>query len=145
MYIALAQEVIEDFLNAIKDELIAYLDTNDRNASGRSKNSLTVTADATSGQLTGAKWIEYTFRGRAPGKLPPISALIEWCASRGLPRSMAWAVAKIIAREGTKLYREGRNVLNEIITAEHIEKFKNSILATIKANLETEIKTLIAA
>lgn len=143
--IILGQELITEFLTAIQADLIAYMQSENRNASGRSAKSLQVNATQTSGQLTGAPYIEFVFRGRAPGKFPPLSAIIDWLNSRGLPRGMAWAVAKKIAEVGTNLWQQGRNVLNEIITEERIKDFADKLLVTYKAQIESEIRTLIAA
>jgi hypothetical protein len=141
----LSTQLLTEFLEEIKSELLDYLQTENRNATGKSAASLTVTADGTHGQLTGHKGIEYVFRGRGPGKLPPLGAIIDWCNARGLPRSAAWAIAKIIAKSGSVLWRQGRNVLNEVITQEKIDKFKNDILITFTLALKTEVDTLIAA
>ncbi len=143
MEVLFGQELIAEFLEGIKQELIAYMDADDRNASGRSKASLEVTnLTSTSGQLIGADWIEFTFRGRAPGKMPPLNAIIDWCNDRGLPRSMAWPIARKIAEEGTKLYREGRNILTELITDDKVNTFTNSLAVIFSARLQSQIDSI---
>lgn len=142
----LGRELIEEFLNEIKQELIDYLDTEDRNATGRSKASLqVVNMTDTSGQLVGSDGIEYVFRGRGPGKMPPIWNIIEWCAARGLPRSAAWAIAKRISEAGTRLYQSGRNVLDEIITEQRINDFTDRLTKIYTAEIETEIESILKA
>lgn len=140
------QAIITEFLENIRLELIAYMDANNRNASGRSKNSLqvvNVTGDR--GQLIGADWIEFTFRGRGPGKMPPLSHIIDWCVAKGLPRSMAWIIAKRISESGTKLYREGRNIITETITPEKINALTESISRIYVAQIESDINSILAA
>lgn len=142
--IILGQQLITEFLTGIQEALIAYMQSDNRNATGKSVQSLQVSANQTSGQLTGSPYIEFVFRGRGPGKFPPLSNIIDWLNARGLPRGMAWAVGKKIAESGTKLWQQGRNVL-KIITEERIKEFTDKLLVTYKAQIESEIKTLIAA
>lgn len=146
IHVEIGAKLIREFLNEIRDELIAYLDSNDRNATGRSKNSLQV-ANVTNntGQLQGSDSIEFVFRGRAPGKMPPLFAIIEWCSSRGLPRNMAWVIAKRIAESGTKLYRQKRNILNEVITEKKIQEFADQYADIYSAQIKSDIESLLAA
>jgi len=140
------QAIISDFLNNIRLELIAYMDSNNRNATGKSKNSLqVVNVTGNSGQLIGADWIEFTFKGRGPGKMPPLNAIIDWCVAKGLPRSMAWIIGKRIAESGTKLYREGRNIITETITPERINAFTESLAKIYAAQIESDINLILAA
>jgi hypothetical protein len=144
--ILLGQELITEFLTAIQAEMVGYLDANDRNATGRSRASIqVVNVTQSSGQLIGSDSIEYTFTGRGAGKMPPINALIDWCNARGLPRSMAWAVAKIIAESGTRLYRSGERPLEKIITEERIEKFKSDLIKIYTAQIQTQLNSILAA
>jgi len=122
------------------------MDANNRNASGRSKNSLqVVNVTGDSGQLIGADWIEFTFRGRGPGKMPPLNQIIDWCVAKGLPRSMAWIIGKRISESGTKLYREGRNIITETITPERINALTESISRIYSAQIESDINLILAA
>lgn len=143
--IILGEQLITEFLTGIQEALIAYMQSDNRNATGKSVRSLQVSATQNTGKLTGAPYIEFVFRGRGPGKFPPLSAIIDWLNARGLPRGMAWGVAKKISESGTKLWQQGRNVLNEIITEDRIKEFTNKLLVTYKAQIESEIKTLVAA
>lgn len=45
-----------------------------------------------------AYWVD---KGRGPGKQPPIKNLVEWC-NRHSMKGAEWALAKKIARDGTK-------------------------------------------
>ena len=138
--------IINDFLNAMKEELIAYMDSNDRNATGRSKASIQViNVTGSTGKLIGAEWISFVFKGRAPGKMPPLDKIIDWCNARGIPRNVAWVIARNIMESGTKLWQSGRNIFNEVITQEKINTFVASIAVIYTARLETDIKQLFAA
>lgn len=144
--LVLGRELIEEFLNEIKQELIDYMDANDRNATGKSKASLQVTnITDTSGQLIGSDSIQYVFSGRGPGKMPPLSAIIDWCYARGLPRAAAWIIAKRISESGTELWRSGRNILNETITDQRIQEFTDKLTAVYTARLKSDIELEFAA
>jgi hypothetical protein len=141
-----AIELFTEFLGQIKDELIAYLDSNNRNASGKSKASIQVNASPNGVQLVGSSYIYNVFAGRKPGKMPPISAIIDWLNARGLPRAMAWPVAMNIAKAGTKLYQEGGyndNQLTRSINQERIEEITKKISLLYAAQISSDIKNLL--
>jgi hypothetical protein len=53
--------------------------------------------------------------GRSPGAAPPIEPLTDWVIAKGIAtepkraRSISFAIAKKIAREGTERHQEGNN------------------------------------
>lgn len=53
----------------------------------------------------------YRIVGRAAGKMPPVKKLAAWAKRKGLPESAGYAVAKLIAKQGTARYRSGQNVV----------------------------------
>jgi hypothetical protein len=138
--------IISDFLNTMKEELIAYMDSEDRNATGKSKSSIqVVNVTGSTGQLIGSEYIAYVFKGRGPGRMPPIDKIIDWVNARGIPRAVAWVIARNIAESGTKLWREKRNIFNEIITEEKINTFIESISRIYQARLNSDIQELFNA
>jgi len=54
-------------------------------------------------------YVEYIEKGRAPGKMPPISALREWAIARNIPddNDTLYAIANAIKRDGY----EGRPII----------------------------------
>jgi hypothetical protein len=137
------QAIIKDFLDTMKEGLIAYMDSEDRNATGRSKASIQViNLTGSAGQLVGAQYIEYVFKGRPPGKLPPLNKIIDWCNARGIPRGVAWVIAKNIAESGSALWQSKRNIFDEIITEEKVNAFIDSIAVIYTARLKTDIASI---
>jgi hypothetical protein len=137
------EEIIRDFLEAMKQGLIDYMDAEDRNATGKSKSSIqAINVTGSTGQLVGAQYIEYVFKGRAPGRMPPLNQIIDWCNARGIPRGVAWVIAKNIAESGTKLWQSKRNIFDEIITPEKVDAFVDSVAKIYTARLKTEITSL---
>ena len=81
----------------------------DKNATGGTVASMTHTVTAYPGALFARleandnwKWMG---NGRGPGRMPPVQNIERWISARGLTIS-AWAVARKIAKEGSKDYRE---------------------------------------
>lgn len=136
-------DIIRDFLETMRAGLVDYMDAEDRNATGKSKASIqVVNVTGSTGQLIGAEYIQFVFKGRGPGKLPPLSKIIDWCNARGIPRAAAWVIAKNIAESGSLLWRQKRNIFDEIITEEKTDAFIESISKLYTARLKTEIISL---
>lgn len=147
-FLSQIEEITSDFLNEIKTALIAYLTTNNRNATGRSAASIQESnVTDKGGQLVGSGSITWVFTGRGPGGFPPLSNIIDWLNARGLPRGMAWAVAKKISQEGTRLYQQGGptdNGLTQTLTPERINAFAKNISVLIATDITSDIKGIFA-
>lgn len=154
----LAYELLSEFLEGVKQELLDELDGKrragefrddkeftqfgNRNATGKTRNSIKVNIGPMKGSVTAAEHVYYTFTGRAPGKRPPLSNIIDWCVAKGLPRAAAWPIAKKIAESGTALYRAGareKNVLLDVTSRERIEAFKEKIKERFITQIRSEI------
>lgn len=142
------QDVITEFLTSLVTDFQAYLANNNRNATGESSASIqaaNVTEDG--GQVIGSSSIQWVFTGRGPGAMPPISKIIDWLNARGLPRSIAWAVAKKISEEGTKLFQQGGrtdNGLTQILTPYRIELFSKNISVLLATEIASDIQGVFA-
>lgn len=55
-------------------------------------------------RMEGDDYWKYVGNGRGPGGMPPVGKLQQWIDAKGLDLS-AWAVAKRMAREGSRDYR----------------------------------------
>lgn len=145
-YLIYGSSLILEWLNSIRDELVAYMDAEDRNATGKSKASLqVVNVTATGGQLIGSDSIEFVFRGRAPGKMPPLYNIIQWCIAKGLPRQMAWVIAKRISEAGTALWRSGRNIIDEVVSEKKIQELVDSLTVIYTADIKSDIENMLTA
>ena len=81
----------------------------DKNATGGTVASMTHTVTAYPGALfarleANENW-KWMGNGRGPGRMPPVNKIQAWVDARGLTIS-AWAVARKIAKEGSKDYRQ---------------------------------------
>lgn len=139
------QNIIAQFLTMLNNDLVAYLAQNNRNATGRSSASIQpANISEIGGQLVGNSSIQWVFTGRGPGGFPPLSNIIDWLNARGLPRGMAWAVAKKIAEEGTKLWQSGVNGFQEVITQEKIDAFSKDISVLVAVDINSDIESVFA-
>jgi len=60
--------------------------------------------------LKAPEYSRFMLYGRGPGKMPPIEPIAGWCAKNGIDIS-PWAIAKSIAKKGTK----GNDFLTPIV------------------------------
>lgn len=142
------KDLTSTFLEEIREEVLAYMESENRNATGRSAASIKVeNVTDNGGQLVGGKWIKWVFTGRGAGGFPPISAIIDWLDAKGLPRAMAWAVAKKIANQGTDLFRNGGatdNIITRILTPEKIQELSKNIADTLAIEIRDNITSTFA-
>lgn len=96
------------------------------NATGNWINALEPRVENGNGAIYGFDYTYWLQNGRAPGAMPPVSALIPWVSAKlgksgreGV--SIAWAVAKKIQREGTNYYPEGTDLLDVLSSKEVID------------------------
>ena len=54
----------------------------------------------------------YRIVGRAPGRMPPVNAIRQWCEVKGIPVAAAYPIARGIAQRGTQRWQQESNVLN---------------------------------
>lgn len=76
-------------------------------ASGDAYNSLAVVDRGNVISSVGNFYIEYLNRGRGPGGMPPLVAIIRWVKLKKSSKKMdPFAIARNIAKYGTKIYRD---------------------------------------
>ena len=123
-------KAIGDFLNVVMLDVKRTMDEKDLNSSGKTGDSLFIEEN----KLIGSGAFYFLEHGRAPGKMPPISAMEDTIKNRGLTGYSPWAMAKSIAENGTRIYRNKSlgfsvgeiatkyvpEMLNEIATASQI-------------------------
>lgn len=111
-------------VNEIKARAIEEAERRGKVATRGTLNSLSVTAFSTpfgaTGVLEGNDNWKYVGNGRGPGKMPPVRPIQDWIDATGRDLN-AWAVAKGIAKQGTRDFRAGAP--NVFISA--IDAFEN--------------------
>lgn len=144
------EEVFREFLAQVQLELKQYLQVNNRNATGRTSNSLQL-RDITykGGKLVGNSNVQYTFLGRGSGTMPPLSAIRDWCSSRGIPPAAAWPIARKIKEEGTRLFRElqksgfQNNAISLATRKELVDQMLDKVRGIYRTKITTELRATI--
>lgn len=99
-------EIIKEEIDAILIDLKEAYEKSGKKASGEFSKGLEAVYEPNKGTIRG-----YTYlAGRRAGKMPPVQAIKNWIKSKGIKAvkgnlkvsSLAWAIAKSIARKGTR-------------------------------------------
>lgn len=102
---------LRDAIGEVRALSIAEMERRGKVATGRTMSTLstvvTVSPGFVTGELQGESQWKFVGNGRAPGRMPPVAPLQAWVDAKGLSIS-AWAVAKSIAKRGSKDFREKR-------------------------------------
>lgn len=118
------------------------------NATGKWISSLTAEAINGVGYIKGMNYTYYLANGRAGGSMPPIAPLQQWVGAKfGIygneGRSIAFAVAKKIEREGTDYYPEGTDLVEILNSREVLDYVYGSFTGFVQLQIELEIKRMI--
>lgn len=134
------KELIYEFLDSIKDDIISEQKAQGRVASGNSLDGYIVVASFSGGTLWGAPYVGTLETGRGPGKIPKglRYTIRDWIEDKGLfsgesesrKKSIAFLIARKIANEGTLLHRQGgqSGVITNAITDERLSEFTDKLL-----------------
>lgn len=124
------KEILQAFGAAVIGDIKADAISQGRTASHKAERLLR--SDATETDLKVVDGAGYTIwgweSGRGPGKMPPVSNIMQWIIDKRLPieesrrKGLAFAIARNIARRGTLLFRQGgkSGVLSNNITASRV-------------------------
>jgi hypothetical protein len=145
------EEIFQDEIESLKEELIQKYDDLGMRATGNWANKLTSFVDISVGKyvakIIGLDYTEQLVQGREPGGMPPVQNLVEWIEAKPITpwenmtiESMAWAIAKKIAREGTEYFKQGgTDLIQAVITPERIRKIINAVGKSMVNNFQLEI------
>lgn len=114
-----------------------------QNASGETSQSLQwQTPTDTRLIVDGARYIYVLETGRRPGKMPPVSKILSWIESKGISfegkaESLAWAISKKIAQQGTTLFKEGgrKDIITPALADSRFDKLTGAIAAVSVAKV----------
>ncbi len=145
------KKILSEFFEEIKDEVIREQIAQGRVASGKSIKEYEVQITEAMGTLFGASYVGTLETGRKPGKVPfGFAEIIEdWINDKGLFQeksirergSIAYFIARKIAKEGTALHREGGNsgILTGIVTQERISAFTDRLTDSFQNDTVNQI------
>lgn len=140
-----ARKVVSEELESLRQSIIENHLRAGQKASGRTIASLHVETDNDGGILFGRKAFGTLETGRRGGKVPKgfYKIIYQWMQDKGIqvekPKSFAYLVARKIAREGTKLYRQGGR---SDIYSNEIPKTTGSVLSRITGLLAASVESI---
>ena len=146
------QSVLEEAITIEMDLLIEDLINKHielgQKATGKWIESLSYEIRGTTAYVFGADYTQFLTDGRSGGSRPPISPLELWVKAKlkksgKEARSIAFAVAKKIEKEGTSWHPDGSDLISSVITEERknqiIENISEYLAVRVSKDLEEEI------
>lgn len=137
-----ALSILEYELNAFKQRVIENHIRAGQKTSGRTISSLRVEITSDGGIVWGRKPFATLETGRKGGKVPRgfYKIIYDWIIDKGLifekPKSVAYLIARKIAREGTQLHRDGGR---DDIYSKEIERTTEIIMEKVFGIFERDV------
>jgi hypothetical protein len=137
------QEIIREEIESIVADIKELYNNSGKRASGQFEKELEVVYSPNKAVIRGVVYLA----GRKAGKMPPVQRIIEWVKLRGIKaieknvsqKSLAWAIAKKIAKSGTN--RENAlNIYEKVITPQRINRIIDRVAELNVNRLITEIR-----
>lgn len=126
--------VLQEEMELLRDDLIIKYDELGMRASSEWANTAKVEASQTKGIIYAQYYTEQLVNGREPGKFPPISMIEKWILDKEIPlvnitiSSLAFLIARKIAREGTEYFKQGgTDLISAVITPERIQSIIDKV------------------
>ena len=139
--------ILETEFAKIREELIAKHHELGMPASGQWEESLEVEVHRLNATILGEHYTEQLVNGREPGKFPPIAAIRQWIIDKPIHfvgkisiSSLAFLIARKIAREGTQYFQQGgTDLIEAVITPERIQGIIDQVTEFYIDTFTTEI------
>lgn len=144
-------EIIKEEIDAILVDIKDLYRQSGKKASGQFEEGLEAVYEPNKGTIRGFVYLA----GRKAGKMPPVKAILNWLKVKGIKpiqqnssiTSLAWAIAKKIAKHGTDK-ENALAVYEKVITPQRINQIidriaklnVNRIVTEIRAELEVLAK-----
>ena len=136
-----------DFLESLKADLLASLQSHQKFATGQTAAQITITTDGNSARLQFPGYLPLLETGRKPtspnaqpADPPMIQRIQQWCDAKGIPANAAWAIKKSIDKNGFKgIPGLLSNPLSDDNINQHLEPLLENITASTIAQIEKAI------
>lgn len=129
---------------ALKADIIAAYEASELKASGNWGTTLEVKATNNGATLLGAAYAD----GRPAGKQPPSEAILQWIKAKGIATqtennislsSLAFLIARKIAREGWTPKQSGSNIIAQVATPQRMQSIINTVGEAFITKLSSSI------
>lgn len=136
-------EIIKEEIESILEDIREVYNNSGKKVSGEFEENLEAVYEPNKGTVRGVVYLA----GRPAGKMPPVENILKWVKARGIQpveqnmtvSSLAWAIAKKIAKTGTR--PESRlNIYEQVITPQRIDKIIDRIAELNVNRIVTEIR-----
>lgn len=107
-----------------------------------------------SGKIEGTPYTRQLQFGRKPGKFPPLAAIEQWINDKQIVpdipiRSLAYLIARKIAKEGTDYYKQGgTDLVDSVVTPQRIDSIISKVgiinVEAIVSGFVKELKKVVA-
>lgn len=124
------EQILSKEADLLIDEFVVQYDKLGMRASGQWANTLDNRTSGLTLSIFGQDYTEFLVDGRKPGKFPPIAKIEQWIKDKGIApiertikiSSLAFLIARKIAREGTEYFKQGGTDLVEaVVTPQRIQ------------------------
>ena len=117
-------EIIKQEIDAVIADILVAYEQSGKRTSGEFANGLQAIYEPNKATIKGYVYLA----GRAAGKMPPVDAIKKWIEQKGITpieqfmttTSLAWAIAKSIAKKGTN-EENHQMIYEQVITPERID------------------------
>ncbi len=144
------KEILQEEMEDLIDDIKLVYESSGKKTSGKFLEKLQLIESGNGFEIIGSDYLA----GRLAGQMPPIQEIAEWIKLKGIApleeemtiTSLAWAIAKSIAKKGTDNSRE-IDIYAEVITPSRIQSIidrlthfnTNLFINTIDAQLRAII------
>lgn len=145
-----SQQIFEEEFESIKKDLANKHRELGMKASGQWEGSLEVESGVDFGRVIGEPYTEQLVNGRKPGKFPPIQAIEKWIVDKGIianiegnitVSSLAFLIARKIAKEGTEYFKEGgTDLVESVFTPQRVQKIIDKLGAELAIEFSQKIE-----
>lgn len=150
------EQVLDQEFESLQNDLVLKYKELGMRASGKWEDSLERIVSPMNAKIIGEDYTNQLVSGRRPGSFPPVDAIKKWIVDKGIVNnikgnisvsSLAFLIARKIAREGTKYFKQGGTDLISSVATEKrmqsvIDKVGVSATITFVKRIENQFKTL---
>jgi hypothetical protein len=141
-------ETLRAEFELLRQEIVARYESSDIKASGKWAGSIRIEEIPNGFTLVADAYVN----GREPGKAPPSEAIEKWILQKGIAArisngisvsSLAYLIARKIAREGWQPKAGTENLLQQVVTPQCIQELLNKLIPSHIQDLLYSLKTLL--
>lgn len=139
-------DIIIQFLEALKTDVIHSMQANGVDASGQTVKQLIITIDGGKIRLELPDYIQLLETGRGPtnknavaGNPPMLQRIQQWCREKGIPDKAAWAIKKAIDKKG---FKGKPGILSKPLGDDNINFRLRNLLDSVATVLAEQFKSI---